>query len=165
MFLFLVSTLWTKDNRLYTTRPVNCVSKHRTEHEIMNLCLYRSPIRGGVLQSPLHRCLIKGDRLSVLHLDGRRLEGEGVWVWRSSCQRYQGRRRPLLQLSFIRWRVTGEGEDRSFNSIQIIRLLCRKNAQEIVLRTIIFFANFGVSHSFFCSQVPSKHILRRPWHQ
>lgn len=60
-----------------------------------------SPVRGRVLQSPLHRHLIEGDRLSILHLDGRRQEGESVGVGRSSRQRDQGRGWPLLQLGFI----------------------------------------------------------------
>lgn len=59
-----------------------------------------SPTRGGVLQGPLHRRRVEGDRLSVRHRDGRRLEGEGVGVRRSSGQRDQGRGRPHLQLRF-----------------------------------------------------------------
>lgn len=59
-----------------------------------------SPIRGRILQRPLHRHLIESDILSVLQLDGRRAEGEGVGVGGSSCQRDQGWRRALLQLGY-----------------------------------------------------------------
>lgn len=67
---------------------------------LQDSCLCPSPAGGRVLQGPLHGRLIEGDRLSILNINGCRLEGEGVGVGCSPRQRDQGRRWTLLQLSF-----------------------------------------------------------------
>lgn len=65
---------------------------------VMDSRFHASPVGGRVLQRPLHRRLVEGERRPVLQLDGCGLEGEGVGVGRSAGQRDQGRRRPQLQL-------------------------------------------------------------------
>lgn len=61
------------------------------------------PRRPRILQSPLHQGLVELDCFSALHLNGGRVEGEGVGVRGSTGERDEAGGRTLLQL---RW--TGE---------------------------------------------------------
>lgn len=113
--------------------PLISAGSNRLFFPLQDSCLGPSPAGGRVLQSPFHGRLIEGDRLSILNLNGCRLEGEGVGVGRSPRQRDQGRRRTLLQLSFMQ-----RQNDASYNTscmltvrFESLTVLCKHTSLQV----------------------------------